>query len=246
MSQLLKIMLLVVPLLMLTSCFERLNRRDDEREIARVGDAVLYEKDVRDIYPPQVSETDSLRLLETYTESWVRRQIKLQEAERMLSSEGVDIEDKIEDYRTSLLNRSLDDYYASRLLDTVVTDEQIKGYYRQYMLDFTLDRNIVKGRIVRVPNTFRQQVQLKGLMGSPDADSQQDFTDMCLKNNFELTAYNNWVDFRQLLSKAPVVSGYSYENMLSLRSVQELSDAENKYYIQITACLKKGEPAPLE
>ncbi len=114
------------------------------------------------------------------------------------------------------------------------------------MLDFTLDRNIVKGRIVRVPNTFRQQVQLKGLMGSPDADSQQDFTDMCLKNNFELTAYNNWVDFRQLLSKAPVVSGYSYENMLSLRSVQELSDAENKYYIQITACLKKGEPAPLE
>ena len=249
MGRLFKIIFGVLPFLVLTGCFERINKtekKDQGREIARVGNVILYEKSIKDIYSPGISEADSVKLLEAYAESWVRRQIKLQEAERILSNEGVDIESKVNDYRTSLLNRSLDQYYVDKSLDTLILPSEIDDYYKQHRSEFVLDRDIIKGRIVRVPNTFRQQAQLKTLMGSPGDDKQQDFLDMCTKNNFELTVFEQWTDFRVLLSKAPTMSGRNYDDMLQVRKVQELSDTENKYFIQITESLKKGENAPQE
>ncbi len=249
MGRLFKIIFGVLPLLAFAGCFERIDksdRGDNGREIARVGNAVLYEKNLKGIYTPGLSEADSLKLLEAYAESWVRRQIKLQEAEKILSSEGIDIEAKVNDYRTSLLNRSLDQYYVDKHIDTLILQSEIEEYFNQHKSDFVLDREIIKGRIVRVPNSFRQQAQLRSLMDSPAKDKQQDFIDMCTKNNFELTVFDQWTDFRLLLAKAPTMSGRNYEYMLPVRKVQELSDAENKYYIQITESLKRGENAPLE
>lgn len=249
MGRLFKIIFGILPLLAFAGCFERIDktdRSDNGREIARVGNVSLYEKNVKDIYTPGLSEADSLKLLEAYAESWVRRQIKLQEAEKILSSEGIDIETKVNDYRTSLLNRSLDQYYIDKHIDTLILPAQTEEYFNQHKSDFILDRDIIKGRVVRVPNSFRQQAQLKALMDSSAPDKQQDFLDMCTKNGFDLTAFDQWTDFRLLLAKVPTTSGKSYEHMLPVRKVQELSDADNKYYIQITESLKKGESAPLE
>lgn len=243
----LKIALLLLPVLMLTGCLERIDKGvDNNKVVASYGDAVLYEKNIKGIYPQGVSEEDSLKLLQAYADSWLRRQIKLKEAEKVLSDEGIDIEAKVADYRNSLLVRNLDQYYVDNLLDTLILPSDIEDFYRQHKADFILDRAIIKGRVVRVPNTFRQGEQLKTLMGSTAGDKQKDFLDMCEKNNLELTVYENWTDFRELLNHAPTTSGRDYDYMLPIRKIQELADTDNKYYIQITDALDKGDQAPLE
>ena len=85
-------------------------------------------------------------------------------------------------------------------------------------------------------------------MRSGDAEKQQDFMDICRKNNLELHEFGSWVDFDEFLSYLPVRSNRNneYDYMLDDDGINTLSDAGNKYYYQITSYLKEGSYAPFE
>jgi hypothetical protein len=183
-------------------------------------------------------------LLEAFATAWVRKQVKLQEAEMMFAAG--DVEDKVRTYRNNLLTQMLDDHYAGINIDTVILAPQIQEHYRLHRETFRLDRPLVKGRIVRVPNTFRQHAQLRELMASESPQRQQSFLEMCAKNNLELTVVERWTPFRDFLAGVPTLAGRNYDYMIPVRKVQELADADNKYYIQITESAAKDQQAPVE
>lgn len=241
------IFLSVMFTLFFTGCLERIRKDDDDNLVlASVGIAVLRQSDVKDIYTAEMSEADSLQQLEAYVNTWVRRQVKLQEAEKVLEDSGVDIEAMVRDYRNSLLIRRMDQYFVDNTVDTIISPSEVAEYYNQHKSEFVLDRAIVKGRIVRVPNTYRQQSKLKELMGSASKEKQKDFLDLCAKNNFPIVEYNDWTDFKEFLTNVPTIRGGNYDNMLGVSRIQELSDQDNKYFIQITESRKKGDYAPFE
>lgn len=238
---------LIIPLV--TGCItrrkERLSR--EEKVLARVGNAELCESDVnKGIYSEAITGEDSLKLLESYVNSWVRRQVKLVEAEKVVKSSGVDIEAMVNDYRNTLLTHRLDQYYVDNYLDTVITYNEVEAYYMQHRSEFKLDRDIVKGRIIRVPTTYRQQERVKELMGSNVEARRQDLRDICAKNNFLYTEFVSWVDFKEFLAYLPVTRGESYGGMAPKRNVQEMSDDNYKYFIQITENMSRDDTAPLE
>ena len=151
----------------------------------------------------------------------------------------------VEDYRNSLLTYRLDRYYMDRV-DTVVSDSLVADYYAMHQPEFRLDRDIVKGRIVRLPASFRLRTKLKELMGSPNAERQQDFLDLAVKNGLTLTVFDEWVGFDEFLNRLPTVRGKSYDYLLTGSRIEELTDGDYKYYVQITDHAAKGQQAPLE
>ena len=193
-----------------------------------------------------LSGSDSLAKAESYVEQWVRREVKLQEAERVLEAERGDIERLVEEYRTSLLSNRLEQRYLAGKLDTLITDSMVEEYYNSHCKEFVLDRTILKGRIVRLPDNYRQSVKLLNLMGSKSADKQQDFLDLCKKNNFDLHTFETWVDFSEFLSYLPVRRDKNYDYILSGGEIRQMADADSKYFIEIYEVLKVGECAPLE
>ena len=234
-------------ILLLSGCGRNAGWRDaDEGVLARVGGATLMEADVKGIYSAGGSEADSLILLEAYVNSWVKRQVKIQEAERLATGSGIDIEAMVDDYRNSLITQRLNQYYVDKYIDTLIPASQIEEYYDRNRGQFVLDRTIVKGRIVRVPNSYRLTAKLKELMGSAQAEKQKDFMDICDKNNFSLMEFESWTDFSEFLSYLPVTRGRDYNYMLQSKMVRELADADNKYYVHVTDSRKKGRQAPLE
>lgn len=221
-------------------------RSREEKVLAKVGNAELRESDVKGIYSDALTGDDSVKLLESYVNSWVRKQVKLREAEKVVESSGVDIEAMVNEYRNMLLTHRLDQYYVEQHLDTLITYDEVNAYYRNHRSEFALDRNIVKGRIVRIPASYRQQDRLKELMISTNAARQQDFRDLCAKNNFQLTEFDSWMDFKDFLAYLPVTRGENYDAMMTRRNIQEMSDANYKYLIHITENMPRGETAPLE
>lgn len=213
--------------------------------VAQVGKTVLTEEDVTEAVPAGMSGEDSLAMVENYVETWVRRQVKLQEAERVLAETGVNIDAMVEDYRNSLLTYRLDRYYMG-MVDTVVSDSLVADYYATHQPEFRLDRDIVKGRIVRLPASFRLRTKLKELMGSPNAERQQDFLDLTVKNGLTLTVFDEWVGFDEFLNRLPTIRGKSYDYLLTGSRIEELTDGDYKYYVQITDHAAKGQQAPLE
>ncbi len=246
MTKRLKIFMLCGMALAMIGCRDSLIRRNEGQIVAKVGDAVLMRSDLVGIDMTEVSAEDSLKLLEAYVNSWIRKQLKLQEAEKVLEKSGYDIEAMVADYRMSLMINQLDQYFVERRLDTLLTDESIETYYERHKSEFPLERAIVKGRIVQVPNSYRQPLRIKELMASQRSDRQKDFVDICEKNRLKLTEFDYWIDYGEFLSCLPVVRDKDYDEMLVVGKIQEMSDAENRYFIQINDFRRRGDTVPLE
>ncbi len=219
-----------------------------DKVVARVDKQKLRLSEVNLALPAGATPEDSLALLSDYLEAWARKEVKMQEAERVLGQAAVDeVERMVEEYRQSLLGYRLDQYYLGRKVDTLLSDSVVTAYWDEHRADFALDRTVVKGRIVRVPNSYRQAVRLLSLMRSSSEDRQQDFLSTCEKNNFELHIFeDSWVDFSEFLSYLPVRRDRSYDYMLDSREVREMADADNRYFVQITDYLKEGSDAPFD
>lgn len=218
---------------------------NEDEVVATVGKATLHASQLEAVTSGLTGE-DSLRAAESYTEQWVRRQVRAREATRVFSGEIQEVERMVEEYRTSLLVSRLEQNYLSTRLDTLVSDSVVKAYYDEHREEFVMDRTIVKGRIVRLPDSYRQSVKLFNLMGKKGAEEQQDFLDLCEKNNLELYTFDSWVDFDEFLSYLPVRRGKSNEALLSKSKIHEMADADSKYFIEVSAVTKKGERAPYE
>ena len=233
--------------LLLAGCRELPRYFASDEILARAGGRELRLRDVRDAIPQGLSPEDSTAYMKTYVDRWVRKQLKLEEAEVLFSTSADDIDRMVEEYRQVLLIRKLEQYYVDRSIDTVFTDEEIAAYYNAHKGDYRLDRPIVKGRIVRLGLRYRQAAKLKALMGSKSEAQQQDFRDLCAKNDFTVYDFSEqWVDFPEFLSYLPTLRNQNYDALLATTSVQEMHDSQSQYYFQIDAVHREGEPIPLE
>lgn len=233
--------------MLLTACQELPRYFSDEELLAKVGDKELVADELRRSIPSGLTEADSSAYAHVFVDRWVRRQLKIREAEQLFSSAVADIDRQVEEYRQSLLVRKLDQFYVDRMVDTTFTAEEVESYYNTHKSDFKLDRTLVKGCVVRVPKSYRQRSRLKELMASKQEARQQDFRDICLKQEFRMNDYAaEWVDWNDFLSQLPTVRSASYDALLTKSGVQEMSDQSAYYYFRIDEVRRAGEAAPIE
>ncbi|MBQ8652752.1 MAG: hypothetical protein IJ477_05510 [Alistipes sp.] len=233
--------------LLLAACQELPRYFAGEEVLARVGEKELVAEELRRSIPSGLSESDSSAYAHVFVDRWVRRQLKIREAEQLFSSSVADIDRQVEEYRQSLLIRKLDQFYVDRLVDTTFTAEELEAYYNSHKSDFKLDHPIVKGCVVRVPKGYRQRARLKELMASKQEARQQDFRDICLKQEFRFEEYTEgWVDWSDFLNQLPTMRSESYDALLSKTGIQEMSDRENFYYFRIDEVRRAGDVVPLE
>lgn len=231
---------------LLAGCGERPSYFAGDTLLAKAGHRELYLQEVVRLTPEGLAGDDSVEFVELYVDRWIKKQLKLQEAEELFSSSADDIDALVEEYRQSLLIRKLDQYYVDRQVDTTFTENEIQRYYNSHLGDFTLDRVLVKGRIMRFGEGYRQPRKLMALMRAVAPASRKDLEDLCTKNGFSLTEYDGWVDFRTFLSNLPAVGARDYTPLLSSSDVQQMRDDNSIYYFHITAVRRAGDPQPLE
>lgn len=217
--------------------------------IARVGREDLTKDDIAEVLPKGVTGEDSVAYVKTYIEKWFIRQLKIQEANQLFPESEHDIEKLVEDYRQTLLTSRVDQYYIDKQMDKEVTDEQVAEYYNSHKADFTLDRTLVKGRVLRFDASYRQTKKLKELMQKAltSADAEKSFSDLCEKNGFQLIDNRTaWINFTDFIANLPVLAAQNNEPLLDKMGVQEMKMGKDCYYFDFTSVCRKGNVAPLE
>jgi len=242
-----RITAVVAFVLLLAGCRKLPRYFSGDETLARVGRRELRLHDLRSAVPQGISGEDSAAFVQRQVDRWVRQQLKLQEAEILFSSSEADIDRMVEEYRQALLIRKLEQQCVDRSIDTTFTEEEIAAYYNAHKSDFRLDRPLVKGRIVRFSEGFRQTRRLRTLFESPGAAQQREFADLCAKNDFTVTDFRDrWVDFAEFLSYLPALQSQNYDPVLASAAVQEMRDSKSHYYFRIEAVCREGEPIPVE
>ena len=241
--------LLFVALLGVTSCRELPDYLVGDDTIARVGRNELTLADMADVMPSNLQGEDSVVFVKQYVDKWIVRQLKVEEADRMFSGSEKDIERLVEDYRQSLLTGKVDQYYVDEQMGGDFTDEDIAEYYNTHKSDFTLDRTLVKGRIVCFPASYRLSKKLMEQMRKA-ATSQSDdktFSEVCQKNGFLVVDNRSeWVNFADFLANLPTTRTQEYDHLLDKLGVQEMKANDLRYYFDFTSVCRKGNVAPLE
>lgn len=242
---------IVVVLMSLIGCRELPNYTEDvalgNEIVAQVEQSRLYRRDLASVVAKGVGGDDSIALVKVYVDRWARKQIMLCEAERVFSSSEADIEALVEEYRQSLLIRKLEVYYVDNSMNTTFSNSDIMLYYEKYKGDFKLDNTVVKGRVLKFSENYRQAQNLRSLMNSVSAARQQEFIDICKKNGFELSDFSNkWIDFTEYQRYLPILSKQNFNSLLSHKQLQQVEEEGSIYYFQIFEVLKAGEPKPIE
>ncbi len=125
--------------------------KEGEKPLARVLDHYLYESDMSGFIPAGITGEDSIAMAQDFNERWVRNQLLLNKAELNLTDEEKNVEQQIENYRSSLLIYAYEQSYIRQQLDTVVTEAEIENYYKENQSNFILNGSLIKGVFIKIP-----------------------------------------------------------------------------------------------
>jgi hypothetical protein len=240
---------LCAALLTLISCRELPDYLVGSNTLARVGRNELSITEVKQAIPSNLRGEDSIAFAKHYVDKWLVRQLKIEEADELFPGSVNDIEKMVEDYRQTLLTGKVDQYYVDKLMNNELSDKDIADYYNTHKSDFTLDRTLVKGRILRFDGAYRQSKRLKEQMRKASASptDAKTFSDVCEKNGFVLTDYRSeWINFSDFLANLPTTRSQDYDPLLDKMDIQDMEANGTRYYFDFTSVCRKGNVAPLE
>ncbi len=242
------IYLLTLCTLAIASCSELPQRVDGGRVVAAVGERNLRMGEIMAILPEDMQGRDSSEFVVAYVNRWIARQIKVREAERIFSSSVQDIEAMVSSYRQALLTRKLDQYYINTSKEPPFEQTDVLKYYNANMNSFRLEKPIVKGRILQIPNDYSDIKQLKSLMSSPSEENQLNLTSICEKSSeFRYSEFlTTWIPYEDFMAMLPVVRGSSSDVYMKRDGVQELKGVDYHYLFDITGYRSAGYVSPLE
>lgn len=214
--------------------------------IAKVFDSYLYESDIKGLVPENASKYDSIAMVKSYTDNWIKTQLMVTQAKNNLSDEQLDFDSQLEEYKNSLIIYRYETELIKQLLDTVVSDEEIEKYYFDHLSDFELKENIVKLQYVIVNNNDEEEDLFVELFQLPDSlmlDSLEVYSELYAKSYFLDTSY--WFLFENLLDIIPIET-YNQELFLKGKRFVNLSDEKYTYLLNFVDFKLKDDTSPLD
>lgn len=244
-KDLIKYILLVFLIPVFTLCSSD-HKRKNEYPVARAFGNYLYKSDIQGLIPSGSSPEDSSRLVKSYIELWMKKKAVVNKAEFNLTEAQKNIENLLDEYRTSLLTYEYEKQMVEQRLDTILSDTEIQTYYSGYKQDFILQDPIVKGVYFRILRNSTRIGEFRKLAHSYGDLEYKRLVDLGAQiaeytDSFE----ENWLAFPLLMQKMP---GSVQDADQFLQRYKYLEAEDNRYFhfARIIDYKLPGEPAPPE
>jgi len=215
--------------------------------VARVNNAYLYKDELRGIAPGNAAKEDSASRVQAYVDSWIKKQLLIQEATKRIDINEVEIERRILDYRYSIIAYEYQTQYIKQNLDTVVSKQVIEEYYKNNVDNFILKQNIVRSTFIKVPKNAPRTEKIKELIFSRDEKDENELKSYCLSFS---TAYHladsSWMVFDELVKNSPLVEIPNKIQFLKANPYYETSDDSYLYFLKVDDYRISDNVSPLE
>jgi hypothetical protein len=217
----------------------------DEEPLAQVHNKYLYLSEIQTILPDNATASDSTKFVNNYINTWVRKQLLVNQAEALLDEDSRNIARQVEDYRNSLLIYKYQQKLIQQKLDTVVTQQEIESYYNEYRSNFILPYNIVKALYIKLPKSSPDVDKVKQWYKSDEPEAQSRLQDYCYQYAVKYDHFNDeWINFKQVLSQIPTEIK-DEDRFLRFRKYLETDDSLFYYYLRIKDYHLQGKEQPL-
>jgi hypothetical protein len=217
------------------------------KALARVNDVYLYQDELAGIVSDKTAPEDSAVRVQTYIDSWIRKQLLINQAMKTIDINEAEVERKVLEYRYTLIGYEYQNFYINKNLNDSVTLDEIQKYYNEHIDNFILKQNIVRGTFIVVPKGAPRTNRLKDLIYSNKDKDITELRSFCLSFS---TAYHiadsSWMEFDKLVVGSPLAEIPNKVQFLKSNPYYETSDAESLYYLKIDEYKISDNASPLE
>lgn len=215
--------------------------------VARVNEAYLFRDELSGIVPSATDKADSSARVEAYVDSWVRKQLLIQEASKKIDINEAELERKILDYRYSIIAYEYQSQYVKQNLDTAVTAEEIQTYYNENIDNFILKQNIIRGTFIKVPKNAPNVKKVKELVLSKEEGDKTELKSFCL--SFSVAYHisdSTWMIFDELVRTSPYAEIPNKVQFLKSNPYEETEDTDHLYFLKVDEYRISDNVSPIE
>ena len=220
---------------------------EGRQAVARANNSYLYKDELVGIVAPGTPSADSTKLAEAYINSWIRKQLLIQEASRKIDINEAEVERKVLDYRYSIIAYEYQNQFVNKNLDTSVSNAEIEQYYKDNVDNFILKQNIVQATFVKVPQNAPRTNKIKELMYANNEQERQELKSYCLSFS---AAYHisdsTWMVFDDLVKNSPLAEIPNKIQFLKTNPYYETSDTKFLYFLRVERYRISDNVSPLE
>lgn len=229
--------------LIIVSC--NWQKNSDEDWVVRIDDHYLYRSELAESIPAGMSPEDSVKMADSYINSWVKDHVVLVQAELNLPAEQMDFEKQLRSYRNSLTIYAFERELIKQKLDTVVSDAEIRRYYDENSQNFELKDFIVRVLFIKVPAGAPDISEVEQLMMSGTSEDIYALEEYSRKYAaFGFFDEERWMYFDELLRQIPVEIS-NREEFLSQNKLVKLNEGDYLYILKIIDYQLKDGTSPL-
>lgn len=242
-----KAIYIILIVLVFSSCqFLQKTFSSKEKPIARVYSEYLYSSDLEGVVPKGTSSSDSVLLVQSYIENWIRQTVILKQATENAELDKDALEKQLETYRQSLIIYSYEQQLIAQNLDTTVTTAQIKKYYEENKDNFELKKSIVKTIYAKIPKNAHRIEFAKRWFNSSKEKDRDELETYCMQFSTNYSLVDSvWLYLDELSLIIPL-DRFSEASILQKNNYINFSDQEFVYLVKIKDFMYKEDLSPLE
>jgi len=240
----------VIPItfsLVLLSCGDFFNGKDDRAILARVGDTYLYEDVIAPMIPDEMSPQDSAAFVVNYINRWASKQLLLSKSKINLPEEKLAEFDRlVADYKADLYTKAYLEALVQKSQDTLITEAELQGFYQSRKENFKLDQKLVQLRFAVLPPQFLNKDDVVAKLKSYTAEDKGFLDSIAVQ--FKKLHLNDsiWVDASRIMREIPAINHSNEETYLKKSQFFELQDSLGVYLGKVTNVLEINDVAPLQ
>jgi hypothetical protein len=232
---------------MLASCsFFKKKQVADVDVIARVGEEELYASDLQNL-TKGLHDKDSLAVLKSYAENWVRKKLLLQKAAENIDEEDLGVSKLVEDYREKLMLYEYEKAIINQKLDTVVKPEELAAWYEKMKTSFPLEQDVYQLYFFKLKPEAPDLPSLRKMITVEDPDAEAKLLGYCKEfaSSFSVDK-GMWYTKENALKNFPVSEVDLVSMRVGKKGYREYKSDDGNWFIKISNTVNNGEPSPLD
>jgi hypothetical protein len=212
--------------------------------LVKIGKATLTQADLVKDIPGGLSADDSVKYVRAYIRRWIEDKLISEVAVHEIDM--TEINQLVDKYRTQLIRQQ----YCQQMFDahdeSTISPDTIKVYYEEHKSEFKLERPLVKGVYLKVPDDARNLATIRKLYKSTKTDDIDKLEKEVLTTAIHYDYFRNrWIDWEQVELRIPYDFGAADAYLHANRNL-ELHNDGFYYLLVISDYLPSGSPMPLE
>jgi len=202
------------------------------KALLEVEGKFLYADEVQKIIPPNMNDSDSTAIANSYVRKWVTDVLMYENAKRNITNKD-EIDELVESYRKSLTIHQYQQKMIEQRLPKEPSEEDIKAFYTQYSDQLVLKEGIIKGLLLIIPQKAPKLSTVRSWVQSANTKSLESIDKYSLQNAISYDYFGNkWVPFSEILKRMPLKIDDPSRFLSSNRFV-ETSDSTEHFFLRI-------------